>query len=292
MGKILLTGYDGFIGSALRAKLDMDGHKIFLPKIDITKYKEVEKYVGKVKPDYLIHLASTNSVIYSYDHYMEVLETNFMATVNLAEACRRLSNFRQFIFPSSSEVYGNALKGKGRRLSETARIQPNSPHAVAKASAELYIEHLGRLYNFPYTILRPSNTYGRTKDLSFFIEGTIKQMRSSNIVRIGNPDAVRDFLFLDDHVDAYMKTLGKRKAVGQTINICTGKGHATSEVARMIAKLINFEGKIIYWAIPKRPMEARAVICDNSKARRILGWSPRYTLNEGLKETIARLNKR
>jgi nucleoside-diphosphate-sugar epimerase len=287
--KILLTGHNGFIGSALEPKLVEKGYRVVAPDIDINKYVAISRYVERNKPDYAIHLASTNSVPYSYEHYTDVIGTNFIATANLAEACRRLKNFRQFIFPSSSEVYGCTLKDRKGLLTEAAALQPNSPHAVSKVAAEVYLEYMGRVYSFPYTILRPSNTYGRADNPDFFVESVITRMLSNSRVKLGNPEAVRDFLFVEDHIDAYIKALGNKKAIGQTINICTGKGNSILETSRKIAKLINFKGEIKCNKMPARPNEAKIIIADNSKARRILGWAPKYSIEEGLEKTIEKL---
>jgi UDP-glucose 4-epimerase len=282
--KILLTGHEGFIGSFLEPELVKRGYQVLKPKLNIKKYAKMERWISQNKPDYVIHIASTNSIKYSYDHYIDVIETNFVATANIAEACRKLRNFKQFIFASSSEVYGNATtKGK---FKEDSKLSPNSPHAVSKIASEIYLEHLGRLYGFPYTILRLSNTYGRRKTSNYFVEGIITRMLSNKPVTIENPNAIRDFLFVDDHVAAYLKALGNGKALMQTINICTGVGHTTSYVARNAAKLIKFKGTIVENKVPKRPNEAKLVIGDNSKAKKLLNWAPKYDINDGLNATI------
>jgi len=134
--------------------------------------------------------------------------------------------------------------------------------------------------------LRPFNTYGRKDNKHFFIERTITQMLSQDRVYLGDSDAVRDWVYVDDHINAYLTALGNKKAIKQVFNICTGKGYSTKEAAELIAKLIGFKGEILWNQTPKRPLDAKVLIGDNSKARKLLGYEPKYSLEEGLKNTI------
>jgi dTDP-glucose 4,6-dehydratase len=218
---------------------------------------------------------------------VEVSETNYVGTINLAEACyHEVPSFKQFIFAGTSEEYGMALRDKTKKISENSELQPNSPYAVAKVASDMYLKYMHSAYQFPYTILRPFNTYGRTDNTHFFIERTITQMLNADTVHLGDSEAIRDWLYVDDHVDGYLKSLGNKKAIGEEIQLCTGKGYTTKETAELIATLTGFKGKIIWNSTPKRPLDAPILIGDNSKAKRLLSWEPKYTLTEGLAKTI------
>ena len=106
-------------------------------------------------------------------------------------------------------------------------------------------------------------------------------------MHLGDRGTVRDWVYIDDHVDAYVKALGNEKAIGEVLQICTGKGHTTEQTADTIAKLTGFKGKVMWNSTPKRPLDAKILIGDNSKARKILRWAPKYDLEQGLKKTIA-----
>ena len=306
MDKVLLTGATGFIGKELveaLLKKDYEVHvieryvtgrysldrnsKLTMHYANLTDFPAIKNIVKEVQPDYCIHLASLSAVAYSYDHYIEEGEVNYLGTVNLAEACyRNAHSLKQFIFAGTSEEYGTTLKNTKERITEETKLSPNSPYAIAKVACDLYLKYMHEAYGFPYTVLRPFNTYGRKDNMHFFIERTINQMLSMEKVYLGDPETVRDWLYVDDHVSAYMRALGNPKAIGQTIHLCTGKGYTTEETAKIIAKLTNFKGEIVWHATPQRPLDARILIGDNTKAKELLDWEPKYTLEGGLKKTI------
>ena len=111
-------------------------------------------------------------------------------------------------------------------------------------------------------------------------------MLGQNKVYLGDATAIRDWIHREDHISGYLKALGNPKAIGQSINLCTGKGYTTKETAEIIAKLTDFKGQIMWNSTPQRPLDARILIGDNSKAKRLLNWKPKISLEEGLKKTI------
>ena len=315
MEKILLTGASGFIGQELSKRLleskEVEIHEVHAIEryvtgrynhyqdkqksgkgiskhyVDLKDYHQVKNLIKELNPDYIIHLAAISPVAYSYENYLEVTEVNYLGSINLAEAARSTGNLKQFIFAGTSEEYGLAILDKSKMLTEESELKPNSPYAVAKIAVDMYLQYMGLAYNFPYTVIRPFNTYGRKDNNHFFIERTITQMLDGNSVRLGDPEAVRDWLYVDDHIEGYIKTLGNKKAIGQTIQLCTGKGYTTKKTAELIADITNFKGKIEWNSTPKRPLDAKVLIGDNAKAKRLLGWEPKYDLKQGLEKTIS-----
>ena len=303
MDKILITGSTGFIGKELVAKLknkyevhtleryvtsrySLDNNTIN-HYANLTDYSAVKNIIRYVKPDYVIHLAAISAVSFSYEHPIEVSEVDYMGSVNLAEACyKEAPDFKQFIFAGTSEEYGMTLQSTDSKLVEDSPLIPNSPYAVAKVAFDNYLRYMGMAYHFPYTILRPFNTYGRKDNKHFFVERTITQMLMQDKVYLGDSSAVRDWMYVDDHVSGYLKAIGNEKAIGTAINLCTGNGYTTKETADLIAKLTGYNGSIVWHSTPPRPLDAKILIGDNSKARRILNWIPENALEEGLKKTI------
>ena len=298
--KILITGATGFIGSHLLPKLVEMGYDVYAFQryitgryvlgsnvktvfADLRNEVDVRRAIKLVQPDYVIHLAAISPVSYSYDHPQEVTEVNYLGTVNLAEAClREVPRFKQFLFASTSETYGNGPVPK----KEDTPQNPNSPYAVSKLAAEKYLLYLRDAYDFPVTILRNFNTYGRKRNTHFFIERTICQMLTSDEVRLGDPNPIRDFMYVEDHVNAYLTCLGNRKAIGEIFNFCTGRYMRLDEVTKIIEKITEFNGVIRWYTIPARPLDIKVLYGDYSKAKRLLNWEPKYTLEEGLKLTV------
>ena len=298
--KILLTGTTGFIGShILPALADHETYSLerymtarfaqgFRRNVktvfaDLRDAHAVRGVVREVKPDVVIHLASISPVAYSYDHPQEVLEASLNATVNLAEAClREVPHLRQFLFASTSETYGN---GPVPKTEETPQ-HPNSPYAVGKLAAEKYLLYMRDAYGFPITVLRPFNTYGRKRDTHFVVEKIVVQMLNGNRVLLGDPDPVRDLLYVDDHVSAYLTCLMNERAIGQVYNFCTGRGVRIQELVQKVGEVTGFKGEVVWSTIPKRPLDIDVLIGSLAKAQRDLGWEPRVTLDEGLARTV------
>lgn len=245
MEKILVTGSTGFIGGNLVQKLSLLDYEIHVieryisrntsnisyPKnvirhsLNLYDYSVVHKLIKDLKPSYVINLAAISPVSYSYEHPLEVLENNFLASVNLAECCEKDdTELKQFITASTSEVYGLLLQDPDSKLTETGIIDkygketdlpplPNSPYAVGKLSFDHYLKYMGMAYDFPYTIMRPFNTYGRLNNQHFFIENAIKQMMSnSDKIMLGEKGAIRDWMYVDDHVQAYLDVISNKQS--------------------------------------------------------------------------------
>jgi dTDP-glucose 4,6-dehydratase len=299
--RILVTGGTGFIGSHLIPKLlagehDVwelqryvtgrigQSHNVKTVYADLTDDFAVRKAVRTVKPDAVVHMAAISAVAYSYEHPQEVFEANLLGTINLAEAClRECSNAKQFMFAGTSEEYGN--NGVDTQT-EINPLNPASPYAVSKVACEKYLSYMNEAYDFPITILRPFNTYGRKEDCHFLIERAIVQMLTQKVVRLIDPTPVRDWMYIEDHVNAYLTCLGNEKTMGEAFNFCTGIGYTVKDTVDKIAKLTDFKGEIQWCSAPQRPTESKIIIGSYQKAKKILGWEPKWDLEKGLVQTV------
>jgi len=305
--KILVTGGTGFIGSNLIPELIKSGYEVYnleryvtgrhtAPKICPTLFADlkdgfaVRKAIRDVNPEIVVHVAAISAVSYSYDHPQEIMDNNLLGTINLAEASlKETHNLSQFIFAGTSEEYGN----NGLEIqAEDSPLCPASPYAVSKLACERYLHYMNEAYSFPMTIHRPFNTYGRKQDSHFLIERTITQMLTCKVVELIDPTPVRDWLYLHDHINAYMTCLDNNKTIGETFNFCTGKKYSIKDTVELIAKLTGFKGIIHWGSAPKRPIESRVIVGDYGKAKKILNWQPKYSLEDGLKETISFLKNK
>jgi dTDP-glucose 4,6-dehydratase len=260
------------------------GREVITHFLDLNDANVVRQMISRVKPDVLIHLASISPVSYSYDHPSEVLETNLLATVNLAEACSVVSGFSHMIYAGTSEEYGMATD---RPVTEESGCIPNSPYSVSKYAGTKYLLYLNIAKQFPVTIMRATNTFGRTRDTHFFVERTLVQMLRGGRVTLGDPRPVRDFMFVDDHVSAYLRVLAERdKALGQIFNFSTGSHATIEEYAERMSQIVGYRGDLVWNSIPERPLDIPDHRIDSNKAKRTLGWEAKIPFDEGVRKTI------
>lgn len=308
--KILVTGTTGFIGSKLAPQLSDLGHDIYCLEryvagryvaggkkplktvfADLNDHFTVRATIKSLQPEIIIHLAALTPVSFSYDRPYQALETNFIATVNLAEtALREDRNLSQFIFAATSECYGNQTNFP---VKENAHFHPNSPYGVSKVAAVEYLQYMHGAYDFPATMIFPFNSYGRNDSKHFVVERILTQMlNGEKQVCLGDPEPVRDFVYLTDHVEGYVKALGTKEAIGESFNICTGEGVKICDLAEKCRELTDFKGDIVWGTIPSRPLDIMTLIGDNMKAKNVLGWRPTVGLEEGLKLTIEKIEEK
>lgn len=255
---------------------------------DLTDYLNIFDVLYDFKPDVIVHLGAQTSVAYSFTHVTEILNVNFLGTVNMAEATRRaLPQLKRFIFSGSVEEYGIQTEFPAK---ETAELRAASPYGVAKIAAEKYLRYLHDAYGFPVIIFRNANSYGRKHNHQFVIESIIYQMyKGTSPIKLGDPTPIRDFVFESDLLDAYVLAVesNNKKLLGESINIGTSKAISVMDLVEKLAKITGYKGKVKWNSFPKRALEIPRLQVDNSKARRLLKWSPKITLDDGLKVTAS-----
>jgi len=316
--RIFVTGMTGFLGRQLGQTLLKNGHKlgtlarnvatsdrpiasntesmirgerqsgISYYYGDLTDYLNIYDVLSNFKPDVIIHLAAQTSVAYSFTHTTEVYNVNFLGAVNMAEAARRaVPKLKRFIFSGSVEEYGIQTKFP---IKETAELHAASPYAVAKIAAEKHLKYLYDAYGFPAIMFRNTNSYGRKYNHQFIIESAIYQMlKGKSPVKLGDPAPYRDFILEPDLLSAYVLATesNNKKLIGEAINIGTRKSVSIRQLAEKIRKITGYKGKIQWHSFPKRSLDIPKLEVDNSKARKLLKWKPKYTLDQGLKITAS-----
>ena len=306
MTKILLTGATGFIGSRLLQRLTELGHDVsilvryvsggrfdFYSRektlfADIRDGDSVRKAVFSVKPEVIIHLAAETAVSFSFINPADVFQTNTIGTINLSTAAKEIG-IKQFIHASTSEYYGAQ---KEFPIKEDAMPNPTSPYAVAKIACEYHLELMSKLYDFPVTIMRPFNSFGRAnvRNKHYVVERAITGALEGHAISLHNPTPIREFVFRDDHVEAYVRALGNKDAIGQAFNVCYGKGITIKDMATKVAEIAQAKtGKPVkteFIREPDRPLDIPTLYGDPSKAMKVLGWEPKYDLNTGLDKAI------
>ena len=294
--RVLITGHSGFIGQHIVARLT-EKHDLFLLNSDLREHASVRDEVHAADPEVIVHLAARTEVEKSFYEQTVFSEINYVGTVNLIEAASQLSNLKNFVFASTMEVYGwqpisdlirDGNESEIEVFDETTIPNPNAPYSVAKFACEKYLEYASRSYNFPYTIIRQTNAYGR-KDNDFFVtEQIITQMlKNPNEINLGYGVPYRNFLYIDDLIEAWETVIDNPdKCVGQLV--CLGPDNAIriSDYVDMIAKKLNWEGKVNWNTKPTRPGEIYLLNSSNAKLTNMTGWEPKVELSEGLDRTI------
>jgi len=307
MKKILVTGAGGFIGSHLTEKLVRLGFNVkaffeynsfnskgWLDCEDKQISGHYESFFGDVR-DYdsvhnaltgcthIIHLAALVSVPYSYKSPLSFLETNTNGSLNIFLAAKKKS-IEKIIHTSTSEVYGSA---KYLPIDEYHPNSGQSPYSASKIAADKFAESFFCSYKTPITIIRPFNTYGPRQSLRAIIPTIILQLlNSKKILKIGSIYPKRDFLYIDDTVNAFIKLITtKTKTNGKVINIGTNFNISIKKLIKLIIKIANKKDfKLQNIKERTRPInsEVNNLLCDNTNAKKLLNWYPKFLGIKGL----------
>ena len=307
--KILVTGGGGFIGSHLVETLIKDGHSVktivpynpdnswgwidsFEPNIkknleiisgDICDQNLVSKLVKNV--DVIFHLAALISIPYSYVSPRSYISTNIMGTLNLLEASRN-SNVELFVQTSTSEVYGSSQYSP---IDEQHPLNAQSPYAATKIAADQLALSYYRSFDLPVSIIRPFNTFGPRQSLRAFIPTIITQILSSKKkIKLGNLNSKRDFSYVSDTVRGFTSCIGKKKCLGQAINLGTGVVFSMQETLDLITEYI---GKDVICEIDKKRLrpkksEVDHLLSANNFAKKIINWEPEFKNKSGFKRGL------
>ena len=308
MAKILVSGAGGFIGSHLTEYLIEQGHKVrafvrynscnFWGWLEKSKYIDnIEIYSGDIRDydsvyesikgiDYVFHLAALIGIPYSYHSPLAYIKTNIEGTYNILQAARELK-IKRVVHISTSEVYGTAQYVP---IDEKHPINPQSPYAASKASADYLAKSFYLSFDLPVTIVRPFNTFGPRQSARAVIPTIISQALSGKKeIELGNLNSSRDFSYVLDTVEGIYKIGLHPDTLGEVVNIGTGKDISVRDLVTLISKLTKVDLKVRVDSKRIRPekSEVQRLICDYSKANNLTGWKPCYTLEEGLEKTIA-----
>lgn len=257
-------------------------NKLCIISGDLRDYDAV--YDAMQGTDIVFHLAALISIPYSYIHPREVVETNVMGTYNILSAARR-TKAKKIIHTSTSEVYGTAVKIP---IDEFHPLQGQSPYSASKIGADKIAESFYRSFGLPVATIRPFNTYGPRQSARAIIPTIITQALRSNKVCLGSLYPKRDFTYIKDMVEAFIKIAESQKSIGETINIGSGRDISIEELVNKITKLLGKKIDITSDKKRIRPnmSEVGRLIASNAKARKLLKWFPKTTLEDGLQETI------
>lgn len=297
---ILVTGGAGFIGSNLTReliKLKYDVNLILKNSTDIWRIKEVLnkvkvyhadllnkkkiiKIVSKINPNFIIHLATYSNYRKQTD-VEEMIDVNIKGTLNLLLASKNI-NYKIFMNTGSSSEYGI----KEKSMKENHLLDPVSFYAATKASATYLCQVFAKNYKKPIVTLRPFSAYGPYENKNRFIPTIIKAIIENKPIKLTPENQRRDFIYVKDIVDIYIKALSYgKKLSGQILNMGTGIEYTNDEVVQALFKVTDKKVKIEKGAYPPRLWDTSHWVADISKTKKLLNWKPNNALFEGLKKT-------
>ncbi|HAM34772.1 MAG TPA: NAD-dependent dehydratase [Elusimicrobia bacterium] len=307
--RVLVTGAGGFIGSHLAEELSRRGAKVramvrynsrshwgLLEKLDAQSLRRIEVLPGDVTDpqcvarlvegqDIVFHLAALIAIPYSYAAPASYVAANLAGTLNVLEACRGRKT-RKLVVTSTSEVYGTA---RYVPIDEAHPLQGQSPYSATKIGADHLAESYFRCFGLPVAVIRPFNTFGPRQSARAVIPTIISQLLEGRpTLELGSTSTIRDFNYVADTVEGFLAVAASPKSVGEVINIGSGRGVSIAQTAQTIMRLMGRQARVAKSAARTRPerSEVMRLVCDNRKARRLLGWKPSWSFDEGLARTI------
>lgn len=308
--RVLVTGAGGFIGSHLTEALAARGARVralvryngrgdwgFLEETSPELRGRVEVRAGDVRDPHFVdelcegrevvfHLAALIAIPYSYEAPSSYFETNVQGTLNVLQACRR-RKVRKVVHTSTSEVYGTA---RYVPIDEEHPLQGQSPYSASKIGADALTESFHRSFGLPAAIARPFNTYGPRQSARAVIPAIASQLLAGRPeLRLGSLAPVRDFNDVGDTVEGFLAVAASPRTVGETVNLGSGRGVTIGHVAKSLMALTGAKARIVADESRVRPdkSEVLRLVCSSAKARRLTGWKPKSTLEQGLRRMVA-----
>jgi len=307
--KVLVTGADGFIGSHLVERLMEEGANVkafvyynsfnswgWLDTLPKSKLEQIEIFTGDIRDpngvrtavkncEVIFHLAALIAIPFSYHSPDSYVDTNIKGTLNILQAARQ-EDCKKILVTSTSEVYGTA---KYVPIDESHPFQGQSPYSATKIGADRIAESFYKSFNLPVTIVRPFNTFGPRQSARAIIPTIITQLLAGKkSIKLGSLTPTRDLLYVKDTAEGFLQIAKSYKTIGEEINIATQREVSMGNLAQSIIQIINPEATIETDEIRLRPenSEVERLLGSNRKIGELTEWKLKYSLEEGLRETI------
>ena len=297
--QVLVTGASGFIGSHLvKRLLELGSHVTVLlrPSSNAWRIRDVLDRVkvlpgdlGRLDPEERSSHLSKVQIVYhmaaagvdpSERDAAVIVQTNVTGTLRALQLARLLEVDR-FVYCGSCSEYT-----PGELLSEDSVSAPTSEYAASKSAGWLLTQAFSARYGLPVVSLRPFNVYGPFEAGYRLVPYTITSCLRSTDIELTGGEQARDFVFIDDVVEAFLSVAAVSEAVGGTFNVCTGKSTSIKEIVSTTVELTASAARPLFGAIPYRDTETWILSGDPARAEKHLGWTARTGLNEGLAKTI------
>jgi len=302
MKRIIITGATGFVGANLARKLLAEGNQVHIlvrpdyspwriqtirgdlniHEVEFLDKPKLETVVAKIQPDWVFHLAASGAYSWQTD-LTQMVQTNVLGAINLVEACLK-TGFDTFINTGSSSEYGF----KTAAPTETEWLEPNSHYAVTKASATLFCRHTAQSRNLRLFTLRLYSVFGAYEEPKRLMPTLIRYGLMGKFPPLVNPDTARDYVYIDDVVDAYLLAATKpNQESGAVYNIGSGVQTSLREVVQVVRQVFNITQEPEWGSMPQRLWDTNCWVANNQKAQDELGWRPRFTFEQGFRKMVA-----
>lgn len=300
--KVLITGATGFIGANLAhffVNEKADVHILLressntwrindiLSRLnkhycDLTDRENTKRIISEIRPNTILHLAMYGGYSFQNDS-LRMINTNYIGTVNLLDACIEVG-FDCFIHTGSSSEYGI----KEDSMKEKDLLEPIDIYGATKAAATLYSQVIAKRHNLPIFTLRLFSPYGYYEEPMRLIPYLVISMLKNEKIKLASPYAVRDFIFIEDVVDAYLQVVNKKNLIppGTIFNVGSGYDSKVIDIFKLLKEIIGYKMDFVIEGTPRESDKLQVWRANIEKAQKILGWYPKYNLENGLIKTV------
>ncbi len=298
MKRVLLTGGTGFVGANLARRLLREGHELHLlvrpnyqpwrieqirpelrlHELQLHDAEAVSRAVGQIRPDWVFHLAVHGAYSWQTD-WEEMVRTNIQGTMSLLTACVQ-TGFEAFVNTGSSSEYGF----KDHAPAESETVEPNSHYAVTKAAATMFCRHTAQSRRVHLPTLRLYSVFGPYEEPGRLFPNLIMHGLRGELPPLADADVARDFVYVDDVVEAYLLAANFRTPEwGPIYNVGSAVQTPLREVVAVARQAMNIVAEPVWSSMANRQWDANAWVSDNRKIRSQLNWQPQRSLAEGFR---------
>jgi len=302
--RTLLTGAAGFVGAVLARRLVRDGHELHalvrpgsdlwrlegvearVHEVDLADEPAVSDVVARVRPEWIFHLAAHGAYPFQSD-FRAMVRTNVLGTLHLVESCLRVG-FDALVNTGSSSEYGLV----DHPPTEDEEPRPSSDYAVTKLTATLYCRAAAARSGRSIPTLRLYSVYGPYEEPSRFVPQLAVRGLEGNLPRLVSPEVARDFVFVDDVVEAYLAAASRPGTEpGAVYNVGTGRQISIREAVEVAKGILPIESLPEWGTMPNRAWDTAIWVANPNKIERELGWKPRTTFEEGFSRFVRWLSE-
>ncbi|HEY3178814.1 MAG TPA: GDP-mannose 4,6-dehydratase [Casimicrobiaceae bacterium] len=292
-GRLFVTGLSGFVGRHLARHIAREPATMEIvrtPEFDLRDRTALERILGEVQPDFVIHLAAQSAVPKSFADPRTTYDINFLGTLNLLEALAAASFRGRLLYIGSGDAYGHVIAGN-LPVSETHPLRPRNPYAVSKAAAEALCFQWSQTGPFEIVLARPFNSIGPEQSTRFAIPDFAQRIveialgRRTPRLETGDVDVTRDFTDVRDVVAAYCALLA-RGVNGEAYNVCSGRERVLRELINEMAAIAGVTLELTADPARHRPGEQRRMAGDPAKLVDATGWSASIPMETTLRDII------